>query len=108
VQHSGRIRIRDSHTSFRSIRYASIRTLYSELTTNLYLELEVELEVWLGVELGQQVHQTHRPGTGRLEHLPSHVNFAFNSHYNQAIIFTLQSTNQSLRKYTYKVYRLLS
>ena len=39
----------------------------------LDLELEVELEIWLGVELGQQVHEAHGPGTGRLEHLLKQV-----------------------------------
>ena len=39
----------------------------------LDLELEVELEIWLGVELGQQVHEAHGPGTGRLEHLAKQV-----------------------------------
>jgi hypothetical protein len=55
-------------------------------TTHLYLELEVELEVWLSVEFGQQVHQTHSPGTGRLENLLSHVDFLFYSRYNSSII----------------------
>ena len=36
---------------------------------NLDLKLEIELEIRLSVQLRQQVHEAHRPGTGRFKHL---------------------------------------
>ena len=63
---------------------------------HLDLELEVELEIWLGVELGQQVHEAHGPGTGRLEHLLKQVqiqSYKYNVH-EQFKIKTCQNVSR--------------